>query len=200
MRTATRLRWLGTATSTSKQSVRKCGTLAATTRGLPVASRTKQIGRFYPRIACNTYSSQTQSEPSATTQGPLEHYDNLVKQGTLRKDDFQRSVAEKLQDLYTAVTTYEPPSIPEPVEYSNIINRWRGVPASPSVPPIPEHGLQRCGSSLPTRADSYLSVPKGIYLFGDVGCGKTMLMDLFCNLSHLSTRNLCSLTIYVARR
>lgn len=32
-------------------------------------------------------------------------------------------------------------------------------------------------------------VPKGIYLYGDVGCGKTMLMDLFCEPKMASNRS-----------
>lgn len=77
---------------------------------------------------------------SSSSSGPLAHYDTLVAQGTLRKDDFQRGVTEKLQRLYDNVAAYAPPDIPEPVEYSNLLQKWRGVPSSPTVPPIPCSG------------------------------------------------------------
>lgn len=75
-------------------------------------------------------------------------YDSLVEDGKLRKDDFQRSVTDKLQVLHNQVAAYQPPDIPEPVEYTNIINRWRNKPAAPTVPPIPPEGVPSCFRSV----------------------------------------------------
>lgn len=68
---------------------------------------------------------------------------------------------------------YKPPPVPEPLEdvdsestssSSSFFGRFFGWSATgkagPPVPSIPE------------------DVPKSLYLYGDVGCGKSMLMDL----------------------
>lgn len=43
-------------------------------------------------------------------QGPLPVYDKMVQNGELDKDDYQRTIVEHLQDLYTSSCKYEPSS------------------------------------------------------------------------------------------
>ncbi|KAH8830271.1 AFG1-like ATPase-domain-containing protein [Flagelloscypha sp. PMI_526] len=92
---------------------------------------------------------------------PVEQYVELVDAGTLRQDTHQTHVVKKLQTLYDNILAYHPPPIPDPVHpgtslLSRLLHRGPDLPLSP-----------------PTNA------PKSLYLFGDVGSGKTMLMDLF---------------------
>lgn len=103
---------------------------------------------------------------------PLSRYNQLVEAGALRDDPHQRTIIEKLEKLHQELTTYHPPPIPTSSSTSG--SSWFGNLFSSNsaanhviVPPD--------------------SVPKGMYLFGDVGCGKTMLMDLFYSTlpSHL---------------
>ncbi|XP_038655144.1 lactation elevated protein 1 homolog B isoform X3 [Scyliorhinus canicula] len=77
-------------------------------------------------------------------EGPLEHYEWLVKEGKLKDDDHQRRVTQSLQKLHEALKGYSP-------DQQNFFSKF-------------------FETSKP---------PKGLYVYGDVGTGKTMVMDLF---------------------
>jgi len=81
--------------------------------------------------------------------GPLFLYRDCVASGELAPDTDQELAAEKLQSLHRALTGYRP---------TNGAVGWR----------------ERLG-----LARRPLAPPQGLYLYGGVGRGKSMLMDLF---------------------
>ena len=90
-------------------------------------------------------------------RSPLQQYDSLVATGTLRPDPHQRRITQQLQSFYTQLLAYSPPSAP--LSPSLLARLFSRAPPEPQSPPP--------------------NAPKGLYLYGDVGTGKTMLMDLF---------------------
>ena len=99
--------------------------------------------------------------------GPLNEYDKRVRDGKLRDDDHQRTIVQSLQDLHDMLTDYHAPRV-----------------AHPSIESLkpPSHSI--IGSLFyrkPAKKRTVLppNLPKGLYMFGDVGSGKTMLMDMF---------------------
>src|SRR5690625_2083828 len=84
--------------------------------------------------------------------GPMPRYRQLVEQGRLEADPAQRAAVQKLQLLHMRLRDYDPS------------RRRRGA--------LGWLGLGRRGA----EADNY---PAGLYLYGGVGRGKSMLMDLF---------------------
>jgi cell division protein ZapE len=82
-------------------------------------------------------------------QGPLAAYRALRREGDLRHDAGQLLAAEKLQSLHNALRGYRP---------AGDGGGWKA-----------RLGLAR------RRAEP----PQGLYIFGNVGTGKSMLMDLF---------------------
>jgi cell division protein ZapE len=91
-------------------------------------------------------------------EGPLFSYRQLVRDGVLQPDPIQELAAEKLQSLCRALTNYQP---------AGGISGWKAV-----------LGLTR-------RRDD---PPLGLYLYGPVGRGKSMLMDLFFAAAPLTAK------------
>jgi len=87
--------------------------------------------------------------PEEPAPGPLIEYRRRIASGELRHDPAQALAVEKLQSLHKALTSYE---------------AGRGV-----VSWKERFGLER------RREDP----PQGIYFYGGVGRGKSMLMDMF---------------------
>jgi cell division protein ZapE len=87
---------------------------------------------------------------SSLEDGPLSRYRALQSTGALAHDAAQELAAEKLQSLWKALKNYQP---------SEQAGGWR----------------ERLGLARRREADA----PQGLYIFGPVGRGKSMLMDLF---------------------
>ncbi|MCA8909735.1 MAG: AFG1 family ATPase [Rhodospirillaceae bacterium] len=83
-------------------------------------------------------------------EDPLDTYRLLRRDGTLKPDTCQELAIEKLQLLHCALRNYRP---------SQGTGGWRA----------------RLGLARRPRADA----PQGLYIYGGVGRGKSMLMDLF---------------------
>jgi len=93
-----------------------------------------------------------------TAGGPLPAYRALIAEGTLQPDPAQARAAEVLQDLWRRTRGYDPD--PEEPESGGFFARFlRLKPVAPEEAPA--------------------GTPMGLYLVGEVGRGKSMLMDLF---------------------
>jgi cell division protein ZapE len=94
--------------------------------------------------------STASAPPAGTTEGPLAQYRALLQTGVVMSDPSQRLAVEKLQSLWRALSDYTPGG--------NDAGGWRA-----------RLGLARSAEQ----------PPAGLYLFGRVGRGKSMLMDMF---------------------
>ena len=93
-----------------------------------------------------------------SNEGPLPAYRAMLAEGSLHADPAQARAAEVLQDLWRRTRGYDPH--PEEPEQGGFFARFlRRKPVAPEEAPA--------------------GTPMGLYLVGEVGRGKSMLMDLF---------------------
>ena len=93
--------------------------------------------------------------PDRPLEGPLPAYRALIARGELASDPAQALAAARLQDLWVKLRGYDPP--PRPAQSGFLSRLLRLKPTD----------------------DAMQDAPNGLYLVGEVGRGKSMLMDLF---------------------
>ncbi|KAM3448099.1 hypothetical protein MY3296_008101 [Beauveria thailandica] len=136
-------------------------------------------------------SLATEAGANADGGGPLAEYDRRVEAGELRNDEHQRGnawrvplllpprdpanadkqpgIIESLQHLYNELRDYDAPTVVHPSLES--LKPKKSVLSS-----IFGGGPKKGEAAIGQIPDN---LPRGLYLFGDVGSGKTMLMNLF---------------------
>ncbi|KAI9447279.1 AFG1-like ATPase-domain-containing protein, partial [Lactarius psammicola] len=113
------------------------------------------LANSHTDVDSSTLLSPTHRASLRSQSTPMQEYQKLVQVGALKSDDHQTRIIQKLQALHNALAVYNPPS--------------RGS------------SLFSLFFSGPAKSADNISRPHGLYLYGDVGAGKTMLMDIFYN-------------------
>ncbi|CAL1538503.1 unnamed protein product [Lymnaea stagnalis] len=106
-------------------------------------------------------TSNNEDQDCRTKDGPLCVYLTKIAAGELNKDNHQQKVVERLQTLYEDLETYQP------------------------------RPTRQKGSSVSSwfKKDNEKDIPvRGLYLHGNVGTGKTMLMDMFHETSTVAKK------------
>jgi len=105
--------------------------------------------------------------------GPLAAYRAQLAAGTIRPDVAQAMAVEKFESLYKALANYRPIQ-----GESGWLARFGFGPKTTTVEPL-KWVSGDCDASLHKQ---------GLYIFGEVGRGKSMLMDLFFNSAPVTAK------------
>ncbi|KAI9311556.1 AFG1-like ATPase-domain-containing protein [Dichotomocladium elegans] len=128
------------------------------------------------------------SIPAATKEShklvaPLSRYDAITSAGSsIKADQHQRAIVQQLDELWHELQSYTPPellpsSVTNPVSEKHIyddLEEYDTVFTS-----ISRWFKSKKPAAAPVRMKRPTNAPKSIYVYGDVGTGKTMVMDLF---------------------
>ncbi|KPM05009.1 lactation elevated protein 1-like protein [Sarcoptes scabiei] len=120
----------------------------------------------------------------------MQEYQNRIRMGYIKSDPHQLKVIERFLALDERLKTYQPPSKSNRLfDWSMMMrdnfalskwNTWLNqTDSSQSLSP----------PSLQFDPSSSLPILQGLYLHGGVGCGKTMLMDLFFQNCSIDPKN-----------
>ncbi|GAA6005196.1 hypothetical protein JCM10207_002895 [Rhodosporidiobolus poonsookiae] len=157
----------------ASHSLRNASTHAAPR---PFARRTPHaLPRTAPVRHRALHSTAVSRAPSPA--GPTAAYDAQVAEGLIQNDEHQRSIVALLQTMYDDLSSYTPPPIgplPPPVQPS----LWDRLMRSRLFADMADELHQANTATIPLPPPPP-GLPKGLYLFGSVGCGKSFLMDLF---------------------
>lgn len=119
----------------------------------------------------------TRTFHSTPPSGPAAAYDHQVATGLISNDDHQRSIVSILQRMHDQLERYQPPPIgplPPPVKPS----AWTRLMRSRLFADMADE-LHQANTAVIPLPPPPPDLPKGLYLYGSVGCGKSFLMDLF---------------------
>ncbi|KAL2082068.1 hypothetical protein ACEWY4_021886 [Coilia grayii] len=108
----------------------------------------------------------------------LDNYNSMVGSGSLREDTHQRSVLLQLEQLQRVMKAYDNTPRVKVRDRDIQLNRPQHVEEKASGAGVAEQKTEATeleDHQLPSK----YKAPKGFYIHGNVGTGKTMLMDMF---------------------
>ncbi|GAA5952743.1 hypothetical protein JCM8115_002337 [Rhodotorula mucilaginosa] len=152
-------------------------TLAPKLRQPPKKSRQLQQNRSDLVRQPGEGVTSTRTFHSTPPSGPAAAYDHQVATGLISNDDHQRSIVSILQRMHDQLERYQPPPIgplPPPVKPS----AWTRLMRSRLFADMADE-LHQANTAVIPLPPPPPNLPKGLYLYGSVGCGKSFLMDLF---------------------
>lgn len=137
--------------------------------------------RIHLRLAGRCLAPVTRRHASSDTKSPLAAYNELISSGELRPDERQAHAMVPLQRLYDDLLANPAAAEKAASKRCNRTADGRHLHADGSC--CPETSgvggfFSRWFGGAPAAAAA-VPVPLGLYTWGGVGCGKTMLMDLF---------------------
>ncbi|GMM36039.1 Afg1 protein [Saccharomycopsis crataegensis] len=113
------------------------------------------------------------TDDSKVAATPILEYERLVRIGTLRNDENQKTILKSLSHLHEHLQSYTPPNVDMPPIITNNASSF-------NFSKMFSFGKKRKSKeAIDCTEEDFQKIPQGLYLWGDVGCGKTMLMDLF---------------------
>ncbi|RKP15132.1 AFG1-like ATPase-domain-containing protein [Piptocephalis cylindrospora] len=137
--------------------------------GFPRPVLTAYTVRIHPGRRCTHTTAQTPLAPPSPSRvnGALYAYAEKVQSKECRDDPHQRSIVRVLDELQQEVLGYT--------------DRIKTTESSPTLAEAqnPSFLSRLFGAKASERATGLPSPPKGLYIHGSVGTGKTMLMNLF---------------------
>jgi predicted ATPase len=137
--------------------------------GIAPVDLKRMVGnRWFAQEAQATLLEIEEERRESSTRTPMEEYDARVQSGRLRDDEHQRGIIQDLEDLNAMLSNYTQPPVQQPT-VASLKPQKRGLFSLFS-------SSKQTRTALPPISES---LPKGLYMYGDVGSGKTMLMDLF---------------------
>ncbi|KAK5582220.1 hypothetical protein RB653_003803 [Dictyostelium firmibasis] len=110
--------------------------------------------------------------------GPLFVYNEMVREGKIRVDSYQISTVKLLQNLYNQLKHKE---FFKNQEFGGNQSNSGLISFSKFLSFLGNNNNENILNSSKSELLKDENLIKGIYLFGDVGCGKSFLMDLFYN-------------------
>ncbi|XP_028997154.1 lactation elevated protein 1 homolog B isoform X2 [Betta splendens] len=148
-----------------------CTIRAAVRHSITILTKDAVIARRstcqVPARCAGTGHSSSRDSPPADA---VARYDRLVRRGSLREDAQQRRALPQLARLQRVLRSYD---------HRVYVNRLKGDERVTSQHQNPQ---DPCVTAAKTREEPTPPLPpppKGFYIHGNVGTGKTMLMDLF---------------------
>lgn len=114
--------------------------------------------------------SQFSSNPAV--QDPLELFRSLVRKGEVQEDPKQLDALKCLSNIHQQLHNYDPP-----------LPRY-------CPPTQPQSWISTLFKQFGIRNDTanISTTPLGMYLYGGVGCGKTMMLDMFFSCAQVKRK------------
>ena len=138
----------------------------------------------------NTWISKRMFSGSQIRQTRLHNtvvslYESRLLAGEIRSDPMQRALITALDDIHSSITSTRAPILDEKaIDLAEPPQRRRGSSPLPHASRVASHHVRRnLRNYAPSWWKSRYTPPKGLYVVGQVGVGKTYCMDIFHDIT-----------------